>query len=509
MPTKAFTWIMSICLGVLAFAQDEMKLSLEEALKTAVERNLDIQLQRVNLETSAISLEDTFIQYEPVLTSAFSTSSRTNEAQDRTEGASGTTYEDESTSLNTSLRKSHNWGMDWTVSFNNSFTQSGRSFSLGDTYGSSLNLSVTQKLLSGFSLDEEIRRNQEYVARGNLAIARNDLENQLQSIVEQTENAYWDLVYSIEDLKVKQQSLRLAQQLYEQNKIKIEVGTLASIDLVQTESEMASREADIVTAENAIRAAEDRLKLALNLPVESWTDKIVPTQPFEVSEKATDLNKDLGTALANRPEMKSNQISIDNALLTRKVRENEKKPELNVTAGYGAGGASVPIGIDTNGDGETDITQPAAYESALNKVLFQDLPGWNVRLDLTWRPFNKQANANMSRANADLRRAELEVERTKLNILNDVRTAGRELQANWKSIKANEKNVKYQRENVKAENQKFQNGLSTNYEVSQAQNNLATAESQLLSSKISYMKALVGYRKALGLLLKEHNINVD
>lgn len=502
MPIKATVWTVLALFGMLTFAQEGKKMSLEEALVTAVQRNLDIQLQRINLETSSISLEETRVRYEPVVTSSLSSYSYKQEASNTTQGSAGQAFTTEATSLNSSFRKSQDWGMDWSVTFDNNLRKDTSRLSLGETYGSTFSLSGTQQLLKGFSWNKEIRRSDEYIARGNRAVADADFANQIRSILEQTENAYWDLVFSIEDLKVKQQSLRLAQQLYDQNKIKIEVGTLASIDLVQTESEIASRERDIVASENSVRAAEDRLKMALNLPVEDWTKGIVPTETFKITEQTPDLTKDLEVALANRPEMVKNRLQMENAILSRKVSNNDLKPELSVTTRYQTVGQSSPFQID-------DVIQDATYQTALNKVLFTQYPGWQVSLDLNWRPFNKQGKVALSKANAELRRAELSAEQTKLTILNDVRTAGRELQANWEAIKANEKNVQFQKANVKAENQKFQNGLSTNYEVSQAQNNLSTAESQLLSSKIGYLKAMVGYEKALGLLLKNRKIQVD
>ncbi len=516
MPIKYF---MLACLAFASFsvmAQQEKKLSLTDALVKAVESNLDVQLQRVALDDKAISLDETRARYEPSVTSSLQRQNLDQQVSNTTEGESGATFSIESWSWNSSLRKTEDFGLSWTASFNNSLDDNGSALSLGETYNSTMSFFAEQKILKGFALDKEIRLSDEYIARGNLALSEKDLEIAVTNVLQTTENAYWDLVLAIEDLKVKQQSLRLAQKLYDQNKVKVEVGTLASIELVNTEATIATRETEIVTAENNVLAAEDRLKRVLNLPADEWTDNITPTDALEIKEISTDFKKDLTVAYENRPEMHKNLLELENAALTRKLRKNELKPELNLTVGYFSRGISSPItptitSTDENGNPiriPVGDTISSSYHTALSSVMAQDLPGLQTTLDFTWTPFNKQAKVNLAKANAAIRQTELNAEKVKLDIMESVRTAGRELQSNLKSIKANEKSLKFQKENLKAEVQKYQNGLSTNYLVSEAQNNVSQAESSLNSAKINYLKAQVEYYKALGLLAEKRKINV-
>ena len=507
------------CAATVGFAQELKKLALEEALKTAVERNLGIQLQKITVNGSAISLEETKARYEPVITSSSDFSTFDYEPTQSTQGSTGQTFTSDSRSFNSSLQKAENFGFSWSVNFNNSLSDTGSLLSFGDTYQSSLSFGFQQDLLNGFGLDKEILRNAEYVAQGDLKIAKHDMEIQIIDVLQQTENAYWDLVNAIEQLKVSRQSLALAKQLYEQNKVKIEVGTLAPIELVNNEANIADRELDIITGENNVRSAEDALKNVMNLPYEEWNKQISPTDRLEFQEfSQPNIQVDFETAMGNRPEVRRNMVQANNALLTRKLRKNELLPELTLSGSYSSGGTSAPdtesFLIDPDGDPEDPnnigvrVIQRSSFDDALNKVTGVDFPGWNLGLELTWRPFNKQGKVNLARANVALRQREIEARQTQVDIFQDIRNAVRELESNLKAIRASERRVKFRQENLKAEEQKFQNGLSTNYLVSQAQNDLTDAESQVITAKVNYMKALVSYERAKGLLPKSRKITI-
>jgi outer membrane protein TolC len=509
---RNFVLMMFVCFGSGVLAQEQIDMSLRDTLNKAIERNLDLQLERITLETRQLSLQSTRAVYEPTVTSFMSQATRNNEVTQATEGDSGQTFTSEFLNWNSSFRKSEDFGLQWSVDFNNSLNNPGNQLSLGDTYSSDITFGVQQSLLRGFSWDRIIPRYDEYIARSDLGIAKEDLEIRMVAVLQQAENAYWDLVLAVEDFKVAEQSLELAKQLFEENKVKIEVGTLPSIELVNNQATIAQREAELVTAENAVLTAEDQLKKVLNLPPNEWERRIVPSDPIVIPELETNFEADLSMAMKNRPEMAKTDIEMEKAQLTRKLRVNELKPDLTFSAGYETRGVSSPIPIletaqETENGFEAD-TLPSSFESALSKVVGNELPGWSVSLNLSWNPLNKAAKINLAQADAEIKRAELNAEVSKLDIMEQVRSSTRELNSNLKSIRANEQNLKFQRENLKAEVQKFQNGLSTNYLVSEAQNQVATAESQLNSARINYLKAIVEYHRSLGLLLEKRNISI-
>jgi len=489
--------------GGTLLAQNK-QLSLSAALSQAIENNLDIKLERVNVNQSALDLDFTRSFYEPTVTNTTQFQSFDREPSNIFEGSAGDVFTQESLNFDTTLNKSEDFGFGWRVSFNNQLDDSTSGTSFGETYGSSLSLGFEQKLLKGFGFDTDISRKDEFVARGNLDISRLDLVLRMTQIMEDTENAYWDLVEATSDLQVKRNSLKLAQQLYEQNKIKIEVGTLPPIELVNSEATVASREADIVEAENVRQAAEDRLKRILNMPVQDWSKSIIPSDEPVMDVVTPTLEDAYHQALEQRPELKKNHIETQNALLELKVRRNELLPELNLTGAYFVRGTSVPI-IDELGN----VVDEAAYSDVISEITGQDLPGYQVALNLTWTPFNEAAKIEKARAEIALERQEIAAAQLRLTVLEEVRSALRRLESSVKFFKAVEKERRFREENLKAEEQKFQNGLTTNYRVAEVQDELALAISNLISSRIAYRKALLAYHKAVGTLMETHHITVD
>lgn len=491
-----------------ALAQDEAaskKLSLEEVLKQSVERNLDIKLERYNVESSAISLDLTRAAYEPTVNGSSSFQSYDSEPSNIFEGNADETITNETTNANLGISKSEDFGLSWSVDLSNRYSDTSSQFTFPESYSSTLVLGVEQKLLQGFSLDPEIRRKNEFLARGNLAISKLDLSLRISEVIQATEDAYWDLVQSIQQLKVAQNSLNLAKQLHDQNKIKIEVGTLAPIELVSAEATVASREAAIVNAENAVRAAEDRLKRILNMEADMWPVRLIPADEPEFIPIDRNLEQDFTDALNQRVELKMDHIQMENAMLELKTRNNELLPQLSLRGAYFLRGTS-NTQIDPNTGA---IISDPAYSDVLSEIRDRDLPGYEVSLNLSWSPFNKVAKLNKAAAEVSIRRQETLSEQLRIDILQEVRSAVRELDASANSIRANEKARKFREENLRAEVQKFQNGLSTNFEVAQVQDELTQAISDEIQARIAYRKALVAYFKAIGDLLEARNIHID
>ncbi|MDJ0839399.1 MAG: TolC family protein [Acidobacteriota bacterium] len=500
-----------ILIPAVALCQEERALSLEEAIKIAIERNLDIQLQRITVNNQALNIDNALVAYEPVVQVTTGANNSTSEPATTTQGAAGSTITTNTNQLSANLNKSEWFGFNWGLSFANNSREDDADDSFGKSFGGSLTFSFSQQLLKGFSLERDVMRNSEYVAESNLAIAKHDLEIRINSVLQQVEEAYWDLVSAIDQLKVDQESLDLAKQLYDQNKIKIDVGTLAPIELVNAEAQIADRELAIIRSRQSVRSAEDRLKSVLNLPFKEWSKTITPTDDLSIGDVKTNFEMDFQIALKNRPEVKKDMESLRQANLDLKVQKNNLLPELSLSGSYTLAGSALPqnglIIIDPDDDPVPVRVDPSNNE-VWDKILKAAFPQWGVQLSTTWRPFNKQGRVNRARSQVSLRQTEISAEQNRILIMQDVRNAIRDLEANALSIKAAENSVRFQRENLRAEEQKFQNGLSTNYEVSQAQRNLSDAETSLISSKVAFRKSVITYYIALGVLSKERSITI-
>ena len=494
----------------VAFGQGERTLSLNGAIKIAIERNLDIQLQRITVNSQAINVDMTLVDYEPVVTASSGVNNSTNEPTNRNQGDVGKTVTSTGNQVRGAINKREWFGFDWGLSFSNSSSEDNADDSFGKIFGGNLTANFSQELLSGFSLDRDVMRNTEYVAESNLVMAKHDLEIRINAVLKQVEEAYWDLVSNIDQLRVDKESLDLANQLYEQNKIKIDVGTLAPIELVNAEAQIADRQLAIIRSEHNVRSAEDRLKNVLNLPYDDWAQTIKPTDELTIDKvPKTNFDMDFQMAMKNRPEFKKDAESLRQARLDLKVQKNNLLPQLAVSGSYTLAGTALPTTGVNPDDFEEGILIPPSNNEVWDEILKANFPQWNLQLSTTWRPFNKQGRLNKARSEISLRQTKITSKQNRIQIMQDVRNAIRDLESSDLSIKAAENSVRYQRENLTAEEQKFQNGLSTNYEVSQAQKNLSDAETSLIQSKVAFRKSVLNYHLALGLLAKNRKISIQ
>jgi len=482
---------------ILSSAQDEMKVSLGEVVRTALENNLDIKLQKLQVDSSKIAFKLTKTNYEPSVDASAQLNSSDRAPRNSNEGDAGSKITDEQTIFNLTFSKAERYATNWQVGISANGFDTSAANSFGNYYGSSAWIGVEQKLLKGFSLDPEIRLKDEYIAKGNLELSRLDLKLTIVDILSTTEGAYWDLVNAIENQAAIENSLDLAKQLYQQNKTKIEIGTLAPIELVFAESNVASKESELVAAENRVKQAEDVLRKIMNLPDSDWDRTMRPIDSPNIDIMDVTKNEAFDAAFRYRAELDKQRINEENEQLNLKYFKNQRLPDLKLNASYSAAGSSYPF------------DEKNSYLEALSNALERQYPGYDLKLSLAWTPFNKFNDLKITEAELRLRQRELEVEQTRKTIREEVRGALRELKSAEKSIKANEKTRKYREESLAAEIQKFQNGLTTNYQIAEAQDQLTLAISQEIQAKISYRKALIQYYKAIGQLSDNHGIRVD
>ena len=190
-------------------------------------------------------------------------------------------------------------GGNFTLSLTSYKSDTNQSFQLiNPRYGSTIRFDFVQPLLKDFGF--KVSRKEIIIAQNNLDISRHQLEATLQDTIYRVQEAYWNLVYVIEDLKVKKQSLNLAQDLLAKNRKEVEVGKLAPIEILNAEAVVASREADILQAEALIKRNEDVLKNILNLPEEAALGKIVPADQPTYVKKEISLEEALKKAYEKR-----------------------------------------------------------------------------------------------------------------------------------------------------------------------------------------------------------------
>ena len=364
-------------------------------------------------------------------------------------------------------------------------------------FDTSLFGTVTQPLLRNFGLD--IVKTPLNIAKQNKLTSDQQLRMRVMDVALQVEQAYWDLGLYREQLKVSQQSASRARELYENNKKQVEVGTMAPLEVVAAEAEVASREEGIITSERLIRNTEDLLRtLVLGKDVaKSWSIEVIPTEtaslkPLEISEEEA-----IQTALKDNPDLKALESDLQSRDLSVRLTSNALKPQLDAKAGYGLAGLGGTVLLTDNNFPPNVIgTIPGGFGDALTSL--KDNPTWSVGLVLGIPIGNGAAKADYVRADLQRKQAATVLENAKQILILNVRTAIRNMSNSKKSYEAATSSRVLQERKLDAERKKLEVGLSTNYVVLQYQDDLAQAQSRELLYITDYIKNFAQLNRYLG-----------
>ncbi|MBZ0090244.1 MAG: TolC family protein, partial [Thermoanaerobaculia bacterium] len=329
---------------------------------------------------------------------------------------------------------------------------------LNPSFTSGLDFSIVQPLLKGFG-----RPATEYgieIARNSDAISRELFVQQVISTLQRVEQAYWGLVEARSQQWVAEESLKLAQELHQNNRTRVEVGTLAPLELVSSESGIATREEEIIRARAAVADAEDQLRWLLNLvAAEDWEKRVVPETEAATPAIAIDLGQALETALGQRSELAVQRTSIQGKELDAAFYRQELKPSLDLKATYGYNGVGGDV-IVRDSDGNVIEFVDGTWGDALEQVTDIDFPGWSIALEFSFPLQNRSARARSAIAAVELEQGKVVLSDLEQRIATEVRTAVRNVDTARQQIQSAEVSVRLAEKNLDAERKKYENGLS-------------------------------------------------
>lgn len=475
-----------------------LRLSLQDAIKTSLENNLQV---RVAVETRDYTKASVLVSqgaFDWTLNGSASYGHSKSAFDDKrfSTGAallSGDTKTD-SKNLSVGVVKPFEWGGSFSMTYNPTYQSSttnifGASSTTTSTpYSGVLSASYTQSLLKGFG--RQVTEANVIVAKKGAIAADYAYQQTIIDLVATTESLYWDVVYAQRNLENKRQALALAQKQLKENQIRVEVGTLAPIEVTSAEAAEAQRQQEIIAAEAQFANAKDAFIRALYPSSERPADLELTEAPT-LSHIATDEKGAEKMAIARRVELKSAKLDLESKQILEGVAKNRLKPQLD-------------LNLDYNGSGGNHETL-----SPVNTDLWQAKnPGYSVGITFAMPLPNRAAKGQMAQARANRRSSELNLRDHELGIMLEVRTAFRNVDANEKAVKAAEKTRIFREKDLDAEQKKYENGMSTNFLVLSKQNDLDTAKSAELQSQITYAKAVTTLEKSLGNLLEARKLEV-
>ena len=482
----------------------EMRLSLHEAAAMALEHNINLEVSRLTLASSQEGIVAATGIFDPVASAEYTEQSQKSASTNILAGARQ--LEQKQRAFTLGLSQFLPTGAMVSFGWENSRSSTNSSYYyLNPSYGSGLSLSLTQPLLRGFGTD--ISREGIEVARRNSQISRLQFEQIVISTLQQVEQVYWSLVYAIDNLKVKEQSLKLAQDLLDQTRTRVRIGTSAPIDIVQSEATVAAREQEIIVAANAVEAAADTLKQLMGFEnPEDWQAHIVPTDSLDVAPQSVDLAAAIQSALEQRLELKQRQLETEIGEVSLVAADNSVRPKVDLKLAYGYNGSNVIYDVDESGQ---PIVVGGDWSDALQQLWDGDYPAWSAGLVFSYPLGNNQAKAQRAQRRFELGAARQTQAAERQSVIADVRSAVRNLEDSAKAITAAIKARELAERNLDAEQKKFANGMSTNYQVLQIQEDLAAAQAAELQSRMAYRRSMVAYHVSVGTLLADTGVKLE
>ncbi|MCS6953907.1 MAG: TolC family protein [Bryobacterales bacterium] len=427
---------------------------------------------------------------------------------------------------NMALRKGFLTGTNVEFGWNNSAsrTNAGRS-DFNPSTTASFNLTITQHLLQGFGIAVNNRNIR--IARNNRRVSDLVFRQQVINTVASVVNLYWDLVSFNEDVKVRRQALALAEKLYNDNKKQVEIGTLAPIEIVRAEAEVARAQQDLTVAETRVLQQEMILKNALSRtgvasPVLAEA-RIVPTDTIRMPdvEPVQPLQDLVARALELRPELQQARLAVENTKIGLEGTKSALRPSLDLVASFQNNALagqinSLPI-PPIPGTNVTVPRNPASvnpffiggYGTVLGQLFRRNFPDYGIGFQLNIPLRNRAAQADMIRDQLTLRQQEIRQQQLVNQIRLDVTNALIALQQARASYQAAMKARVLQEQTLEAEEKKYALGASTIFFVIQAQRDLAQARSTEVASLSAYIKAKAELDRATGQILDVYNISLD
>jgi outer membrane protein len=488
-------------------------LTLDDAVTLALERNLDIAVQRRNPELQDIQVLAARSVYSPTITSALSSASQTTAPTSQLQVSSGGGgVRTETYAYNGAFSKLFATGGTFSATLNK-----GRQVSTSNNvfynpqFTSTWSFNFAQPLLRGLGIDAQ--RRALTVAQINRQISDLQLRAVITNTVSNVRNAYWDLVFAVQAVEVARESVSLAATLVRDNQVRVDVGTLAPLDVVQAQAEQASRQQALVTAEGTRRTSELALKRLIvgNRNDANWDVTLVPVDRPEFMAEVVELEAAVRQALENRTDINAARTTVRANATTLRFLRNATLPDINLAVMYGTQGVGGPYLIRSDsavlGSTVTE-TVPGGIGDAFGSLFAVENPRWSFGVNVTVPIGTTAQDAALARGRVQLSQIEAQLAQVELQIVTEVTSAAIQLRNAVEAVQAAQASRGLMQQRAEAEQAKFGVGMSTNYFVVLAQRDLSDARNSELRATLNYRKALVEFERVQQTTLQSASITI-
>jgi HAE1 family hydrophobic/amphiphilic exporter-1 len=498
-----------------ALLNGELSLTLNEAIELALDRNPLLLVEKIHLEQARHKIDEEKGNFDWLFNAKGTVARRENIIASRFFPTG--LYVDKESAPSVGIEGKTTTGGRFSVELDyRRLLSTSNTQTLSPQYSANLVVNFSHSFLRDFGA---VNKTGILVAQKGKEIAERNLNQKVVQLVQQVEEAYWNLVYLRDDLQEKHRSLEVAQGLLKRNGDLQRAGLLAVVSVLEARSAVAEREEDVINAEAEVAKAEDRFKVLLW--VEPSAASVTPVDRPEAGTNDFDAAKSLQIALQRRPELEALQKDVERREIELKYAANQTRPRLDLNTQYGVAGLSgsanptcidptsafcQPVGASVSGSLFAGQTQP---QDALTQ-LFSRHPfdNWSVEVKLQVPLSNRTSNAQYSEASLKLLESTTRFRAFRAQIEQEIRDAIRETQTARKRIAASHESITFVEDQLAGARRKFDAGLASSYDVLQLLGELDKAKSSERKALMDFKIGESKIRYAEATTLAKYNIEL-
>jgi outer membrane protein TolC len=516
----------------------QLPLSVREAMKLALENNKDIEVARENVKIAEFDLLGSRGVYDPRLSSqSYYERIKTPSASFLSGGANGSVTQDDYTGTLRLEGLAPKGGGTYRFDFSSIRATTNNSFTaLNPQYPTALTFTFTQPLVRGFRFDSP--RRQIEIAKKNLSLTDAQFRQRAIETITSVQRAYWDLVFALRHLQIQREALQDARSQLDHNKRLVNEGVLAPIDVVSVEAQVAALDQSVYSALEDVSRTENNLKnlIAVNREAPLWNVAIVPTDSVDLAPPQISLPEAMKVAMENRPELQQSNVAQEINQIDQRFYRDQTKPEIDLTGSYGMVGLAGALSGGTNpltassaelrdrvnqllGLAQLPLLTPqpaqtiapfliGGYGQSIDNLLLNRFNNLRVGVAVSLPLRNRTAEAQLGRSLVESQRIVTQRQQLEQTIQVDVRNALQVMRSAEARLRAAAAERAASEQQYQSEKRKLDVGQSTVFLVLQRQTELTTARGNELRAQTDLNKAIADLQRATGNALTVNSIAV-
>jgi len=466
---------------VLSRAQD-IPITVNEAVRMAVENNLELKVQTFNPAIAATGIQSARGIYDTQFATVLDYRGQNSQAIPDSDIAARTRTFD----FDVTLQQLVPSGGTASAAFTNAWYQDNFGTPLSQYAQPQFAVSFSQPVLKG--LGKDVTEQGIILATDSTSAATAEWRQQAENTAAVASARFYVLYNARENLETRKSSLAVARRIHEENQARVKAGVLASFELLDSELGVLARESELLESERAVLDASDALKVFLQDPAPGLlvpTGGIAPEKVLLTAEQAT------AAAMQKRPELVKARITVQSAEFSEKVSRNLVLPSLALGGSAGVAGLG------------------SSYAGGLGDMASGKYPEWSVGINFSYPIGNSAAEADLAANRLKSAQARVSLRSAEESVGLEVRNALRALETRYLQIEVARKGVTVAEVRFDSYVKRQRLGLATTKNLLETEAQMVQAKEVLSGALAAFQIALTELYRSMGELLDRHNLRID